>query len=148
MARLSLSFAGNRPLSTENPAYHSRPEIVESPPSPSRSASFHGHGDETPDSRSIDEEKEKAHIAHMAHQRSETSSLADPEKPEKPEKPFHVFPVGYKRMLIAIIGVAGLFSGLSSNIYFPATKTIADVSDPPQPRELIESSVIFSLPVN
>ncbi|KAK8127363.1 Major facilitator superfamily transporter [Apiospora sp. TS-2023a] len=128
MARLSLSIGGNnRPLSTENPAYRSRPEIVESPPSPSRSASF--HGDETPyDGRSIDEEKEKAHMGQNVHQRSETSSLAEVEleKTEKPEKPFHVFPVGYKRMLIAIIGVAGLFSGLSSNIYFPATKTIAD----------------------
>lgn len=132
MTRLSLSLGGTRPLSNENPAYRTRPEIVESPPSPSRSASFHGDGLETPyDGRSIDEEKEKAHMSQQVHQRSETSSLADVEKSEKPEKPFHVFPVSYKRMLIAIIGVAGLFSGLSSNIYFPATKTIADVSDPP-----------------
>ncbi|KAK7955975.1 Itaconate transport protein, partial [Apiospora aurea] len=109
-----------RPLSIDNPAYHSRPEVIESPPSPSRHASYHGDEDKDKDMATVTEEQQ---------QRSEVSSLADPEKPEmpeKPEKPFHVFPVSYKRLLIGIIGVAGLFSGLSSNIYFPATKTIAD----------------------
>ncbi|KAK8052206.1 major facilitator superfamily transporter [Apiospora rasikravindrae] len=122
MVRLSLSSAAARPLSIDNPAFHSRPEVIESPPSPPRHASYHGDEDK-------EKEKDMATVAEEQHQRSEVSSLADPEKPEmpeKPEKPFHVFPVSYKRMLIAIIGVAGLFSGLSSNIYFPATKTIAD----------------------
>ncbi|KJZ71281.1 hypothetical protein HIM_09354 [Hirsutella minnesotensis 3608] len=42
-----------------------------------------------------------------------------------PEKPFHVFNKRQKWVVIAIIGVAGLFSGLSSNIYFPALDSIA-----------------------
>ncbi|KAK8080787.1 MFS general substrate transporter [Apiospora hydei] len=120
MVRLSLSSAAARPLSIDNPAYHSRPEVIESPPSPSRHASYH---------RDEEKDKDMSTVTEEQQQRSEVSSLADPEKPEmpeKPEKPFHVFPVSYKRLLIGIIGVAGLFSGLSSNIYFPATKTIAD----------------------
>ncbi|KAK8042859.1 major facilitator superfamily domain-containing protein [Apiospora phragmitis] len=126
MGRMSLSSAVLRPLSIDNPAFRSRPEVIESPPSPSRHASIDGH--ETPkDSGSINEEKELATVTEQG-QRSEVSSLNEPEKPEpvKPEKAYHIFPKGYKRLLIAIIGVAGLFSGLSSNIYFPATKIIAD----------------------
>ncbi|KAH6641867.1 major facilitator superfamily transporter [Chaetomium tenue] len=43
----------------------------------------------------------------------------------KPEEAYHVFSKGRKRLLIGIIGVAGLFSGLSSNIYFPSLDAIA-----------------------
>lgn len=43
------------------------------------------------------------------------------------EKPYHVFSKKQKWVTISIIGVAGLFSGLSSNIYFPALDTIAKV---------------------
>ncbi|KAM4056004.1 major facilitator superfamily protein [Hirsutella rhossiliensis] len=44
---------------------------------------------------------------------------------EETEKPFHVFTRRQKWFAIATIGVAGLFSGLSSNIYFPALGSIA-----------------------
>ncbi|PTB35136.1 hypothetical protein M441DRAFT_62996 [Trichoderma asperellum CBS 433.97] len=41
------------------------------------------------------------------------------------EQPYHVFPKGLKKFLVGVIGVAGLFSGLSSNIYFPSLDAIA-----------------------
>ncbi|KAH8590378.1 major facilitator superfamily transporter multidrug resistance [Bisporella sp. PMI_857] len=41
------------------------------------------------------------------------------------EPPYHVFSYKEKWLVVAIIGVAGLFSGLSSNIYFPALDTVA-----------------------
>lgn len=45
-----------------------------------------------------------------------------------PETPFHSFTKKEKWLVIVTVGVAGLFSGLSSNIYFPALDTIAKVS--------------------
>ena len=44
------------------------------------------------------------------------------------EKLYHVFSQRQKWLLIVIIGVAGMFSGLSSNIYFPSLNTIARAS--------------------
>ncbi|KAM5363422.1 hypothetical protein ACJZ2D_011989 [Fusarium nematophilum] len=44
---------------------------------------------------------------------------------ETPEPPHHIFGKKQKWRVIGIIGVAGLFSGLSSNIYFPALDAIA-----------------------
>lgn len=44
-----------------------------------------------------------------------------------PEPLYHVFSRKQKWMVVAMIGVAGLFSGLSSNIYFPALDAIATV---------------------
>ncbi|KAK1598209.1 major facilitator superfamily transporter [Colletotrichum navitas] len=41
------------------------------------------------------------------------------------EPPYHVFSRKQKWFIILIIGAAGLFSGLSSNIYFPALDTIS-----------------------
>ncbi|KAK0612793.1 major facilitator superfamily domain-containing protein [Bombardia bombarda] len=41
------------------------------------------------------------------------------------EQPYHVFTKWQKWFVIVIIGTAGLFSGLSSNIYFPALDQIA-----------------------
>lgn len=50
-------------------------------------------------------------------------------KPSHPPKePYHVFSHGKKWSIVVLIGVAGLFSGLSSNIYFPALDAIAKVS--------------------
>lgn len=46
------------------------------------------------------------------------------------EKVYHVFSQRQKWFLIVIIGVAGMFSGLSSNIYFPSLNTIAKASHP------------------
>ncbi len=44
------------------------------------------------------------------------------------EQPYHVFSQRQKWVLIIIIGVAGMFSGLSSNIYFPSLNIIARAS--------------------
>lgn len=44
------------------------------------------------------------------------------------EKPYHVFSQRQKWLLIITIGVAGMFSGLSSNIYFPSLNIIARAS--------------------
>ncbi|KAH6972475.1 major facilitator superfamily transporter [Ilyonectria sp. MPI-CAGE-AT-0026] len=43
----------------------------------------------------------------------------------EPEPPYHIFSQKQKWFVIAIIGVAGLFSGLSSNIFFPSLDAIA-----------------------
>ncbi|KIM95859.1 hypothetical protein OIDMADRAFT_132862 [Oidiodendron maius Zn] len=40
------------------------------------------------------------------------------------EPPYHVFSRKQKWVLVCIIGVAGLFSGLSSNIYFPSLERL------------------------
>lgn len=47
--------------------------------------------------------------------------------PPVPERPFHSFTTSQKWLVISTIGVAGLFSGLSSNIYFPSLDAIATV---------------------
>lgn len=43
------------------------------------------------------------------------------------EKPYHAFSKEQKWRVVVMIGVAGLFSGLSSNIYFPSLDAIARV---------------------
>jgi hypothetical protein len=53
-----------------------------------------------------------------------------PDKPPAPEPPYHIFKKSEKWTVVAIIGVAGLFSGLSSNIYFPSLDAIATVRVP------------------
>jgi len=45
-----------------------------------------------------------------------------------PEPPYHVFSLAKKRQLVYIVSLAGLFSPLSSNIYFPALGQISKVS--------------------
>jgi hypothetical protein len=50
-----------------------------------------------------------------------------PPPPPPPEKPYHIFTPRQKWVVIGIIGVAGLFSGLSSNIYLPSLDAIAKV---------------------
>jgi hypothetical protein len=44
------------------------------------------------------------------------------------EAPYHVFTVRMKWQVVLIVSLAGLFSSLSSNIYFPAIPAIAAVS--------------------
>lgn len=46
----------------------------------------------------------------------------------QPEKPYHVYTSSQKWMVVVLISAAGLFSGLSSNIYFPSLDAIAKVS--------------------
>ncbi|KAM7186726.1 itaconate transport protein [Rhypophila sp. PSN 637] len=57
-----------------------------------------------------------------------TPSLPIPQSQPKEEnnQPYHVYTKSQKWFLIIIIGAAGLFSGLSSNIYFPAMDEISD----------------------
>lgn len=43
------------------------------------------------------------------------------------EMPFHVYSKRVKWYLVVIIGMAGLFSGLSSNIYLPSLSAISQV---------------------
>lgn len=56
-----------------------------------------------------------------------------------PVRPYHVFSMRQKWFVVVTIGAAGLFSGLSSNIYFPALETIAQV------RRLRRSTVVDNL---
>lgn len=44
------------------------------------------------------------------------------------EQPYHMFSKTHKWSVVVIIGLAGLFSGLSSNIYFPSLDQISQVS--------------------
>jgi len=44
-----------------------------------------------------------------------------------PEPPYHVFTLAKKKQLVYIVSLAGLFSPLSSNIYFPALGQISTV---------------------
>lgn len=50
------------------------------------------------------------------------------EKP-LPETPYHVFTLAKKKKLVYIVSAAGIFSPLSSNIYFPALGRIATASN-------------------
>lgn len=56
-----------------------------------------------------------------------TSSANSVYKREVEEIPYHVFSISKKRQLVYIVSLAGLFSPLSSNIYFPALKEISTV---------------------
>lgn len=53
-----------------------------------------------------------------------------------PEEPYHVFSRKQKWFVVVTIGLAGLFSGLSSNIYFPSLDAIAKVRQPSSPPHL------------
>lgn len=48
--------------------------------------------------------------------------------PASADQAFHIFNKRQKWTVIGIIGMAGLFSGLSSNIYFPSLEAISKVS--------------------
>lgn len=57
---------------------------------------------------------------------SSASSVYGVEK-NLPEPPYHVFSRSKKKQLVYIVSLAGLFSPLSSNIYFPALGQISRV---------------------
>ncbi|KAH6651383.1 major facilitator superfamily domain-containing protein [Chaetomium tenue] len=79
--------------------------------------------------------REDDHITNAPVKSSETD-LSDDEKPRPPtdqkqqdgpsEPPYHVFTTRKKWELVYIVSLAGLFSPLSSNIYFPALGDIAE----------------------
>ena len=58
--------------------------------------------------------------------RSSASSSYSLDKELSPP-PYHVFTLAKKKQLVYIVSLAGLFSPLSSNIYFPALGQIATV---------------------
>ncbi|KAK7698727.1 hypothetical protein SLS64_012207 [Diaporthe eres] len=60
--------------------------------------------------------------ADVSLQEQPTLSTTTPQ--EVADEPYHVFGNRMKWVVVAQIGVAGTFSGLSSNIYFPCLKTI------------------------
>lgn len=53
--------------------------------------------------------------------------VGNEEQRPRSEQPFHIFNKRQKWFLVVMIGMAGLFSGLSSNIYFPSLDAIARV---------------------
>ncbi len=53
-----------------------------------------------------------------------------------PEPPYHVFSLAQKKRMVYIVSLAGLFSPLSSNIYFPALGQISRVCDGLQSQKL------------
>lgn len=61
-------------------------------------------------------------------ERSPTPPPTQTSSSTPPEEPYHVFGKKQKWFVVITIGMAGLFSGLSSNIYFPALDAIANVS--------------------
>jgi hypothetical protein len=60
------------------------------------------------------------------------SHAVPPDVEASTEEPYHVFSRSKKWRLIIIIGIAGMFSGLSSNIFFPSLDAIAKASPRPQ----------------
>lgn len=57
-------------------------------------------------------------------------SVHDSNPRPRSEQPFHILNKRQKWFLVGMIGIAGLFSGLSSNIYFPSLDAIARVRCP------------------
>ena len=84
----------------------------------------------------LSEDEYKQAIGHQDDPFSDTNEIRDEERrssslpspvPVQQEKPFHIFTKKQKWVVVGTIGAAGLFSGLSSNIYFPALNAIAKV---------------------
>ncbi len=70
---------------------------------------------------------EKHHADELQNPFDDSNAVGEdePTRQPSPEPPYHVFTKAQKRIVVGIIGVAGLFSGLSSNIYFPSQDAIA-----------------------
>lgn len=73
-------------------------------------------------------DKEEMGTAHSRSDdfRSSAGSLYSLDK-ALPDPPYHVFSLSKKKQLVYIVSLAGLFSPLSSNIYFPALGQISKV---------------------
>jgi hypothetical protein len=65
-------------------------------------------------------DKEELELGDSASSASSTYSISLEKK--LPELPYHVFTLAKKRQMVYIVSLAGLFSPLSSNIYFPGFK--------------------------
>ena len=81
-----------------------------------------------PDGRTQEKPNEKHNP--FGDENAEVLEEGDSLEPPEAEEPYHVFSTRQKWLLVIIIGVTGMFSGLSSNIYFPALDSIARASEP------------------
>lgn len=63
-------------------------------------------------------------------QDGDKSELSEARDSKASEKAYHIFTSRQRWTVVIMIGVAGLFSGLSSNIYFPALDSISKVQNP------------------
>lgn len=83
---------------------------------PETTQSSSAYEDDTADTKTLDDDEPQNTVTRIS---------------EKPltEPPYHVFTRKEKWALVYIVSLAGLFSPLSSNIYFPALGAIADVRD-------------------
>ncbi|KAK3497201.1 MFS general substrate transporter [Neurospora hispaniola] len=100
---------------------HERTESTESTESQSTQASS---------STEVDEKFEGQGKLDKASATTSVTQIEGNNDPGLPEPPYHVFTKKEKWLVTSIIAVAGLFSPLSSNIYFPALGAIANVSHP------------------
>ena len=73
-------------------------------------------------------------------QHSSTTSIYSLEK-KLPEPPYHVFSLAKKKQMVYIVSLAGLFSPLSSNIYFPALGQISKVGTRAQAFESLSNKI-------
>ena len=86
-----------------------------------------GNGVVPPESnQSYTYEEDIADTTVADYDESRTAWTSISEKP-LPDPPYHVFSRREKWALVYIVSLAGLFSPLSSNIYFPALGAIAEV---------------------
>ncbi|KAJ4383124.1 hypothetical protein N0V85_008489 [Neurospora sp. IMI 360204] len=77
-------------------------------------------------STEVDEKFEAGGKSEKASATATVTEIEDINHSRPPEPPYHVFTKKEKWLVTAIIAVAGLFSPLSSNIYFPALGAIAN----------------------
>jgi hypothetical protein len=79
--------------------------------------------------RSYDLDEEELGISNSRSEHVRPSSAGSSYSLDKalPEPPYHVFSLSKKKQLVYIVSLAGLFSPLSSNIYFPALGQISKV---------------------
>ena len=78
--------------------------------------------------RAAERDEDEHYNVTPTSEKENISSSASVYSSEKPEPPYHVFTLAKKKQLVYIVSLAGLFSPLSINIYFPALGQIATVS--------------------
>jgi hypothetical protein len=82
------------------------------------------------------EEEEDITDAELASSDVSQAPPCTVQEKTSPETPYHIFTNNEKWRLVYIVSLAGLFSPLSSNIYFPALGAIAEVGEKKGPRLL------------
>jgi hypothetical protein len=94
--------------------------------------SWNSHGSQTNLLRASNESQEDLEsranppLCQIEYIDSSSSSILSAKK-KLPEPPYHVLTRTKKKKLVYIVSLAGLFSPLSSNIYFPALGQVATV---------------------